>query len=114
MRHLTVLRKRAEIRHKPNIRSDLIFKLFKSLIFTPANLRDSKSKMSLEEDSSEILDPIVTTISFSSMKILIFNQSPNLLMCLQKISHVFISKRKYLFGTYSGYNLPRLRKCCIH
>lgn len=49
--------------------------------------------MSLEEDSSEILDPIVTTISFSSMKILIFNQSPNLLMRLQKISHVFISKK---------------------
>ena len=53
--------------------------------------------MSLEEDSSEILDPIVTTVSFSSMKILIFNQSPNLLMCLPKISHVFIYFLKNIY-----------------
>lgn len=33
--------------------------------------------MFFEADNSEILGPIVTAISFSSMKILIFNQSPN-------------------------------------
>lgn len=47
------------------------------LIFTTANIRDSKSKISFEADRSQILDPIVNYL-FSSTQILIFNESPNL------------------------------------
>lgn len=81
---------RTETGHKPNIRGALIFFLiFSSLTFTTPKLRDSKSKMSFEADNSEILDPIVTAISFSSMKVYIFSH-PVPGTYLQTISQVFI------------------------
>lgn len=91
----------AETGHKPNVRGALIFFLiFSSLTFITPNLRDPKCKVSFEADNSEILDPTVTAISFSSMKIFIFNQSPNASDVASKyLSCLYLCLKQYLSGT---------------